>query len=147
MRVAVFGSSGPTGLLLTRQILDAGHDAVAITRNPDGYPLSDPRLRVVGADARSPGEVGAVIAGAEAVVSTIGTTFSRHPITVYSDPAATITRAMCDTGVRRLVVTSSSAVADWRDPDWSWLESNVVRHILARIGRTFRPKLPRGNRV
>jgi putative NADH-flavin reductase len=42
MRVAIFGAHGPTGQLLTRDFLDAGHDAVAITRHPDDFPLTAP---------------------------------------------------------------------------------------------------------
>src|SRR4051794_28196073 len=61
MRVAIFGAHGPTGQLLTRDILDAGHDAIAITRRPDAYPFTDPRLTVTGADATSATDVGHAI--------------------------------------------------------------------------------------
>jgi uncharacterized protein YbjT (DUF2867 family) len=54
MRVTIFGAHGLTGQLLTRDILDAGYDAIAITRHPDDLPLTAvPRLTVVGADATS----------------------------------------------------------------------------------------------
>lgn len=51
MRVAIFGADGPTGRLLARDILDAGHVAIAITRHPDDYPVIRADLAVVGADA------------------------------------------------------------------------------------------------
>ena len=52
MRLVIFGANGQTGRLVTRRVLDAGHTAVAVTRNPGGFPFTDPRLEVVGADVR-----------------------------------------------------------------------------------------------
>ena len=46
MRVAIFGANGPTGQLLTRDILDAGHAAIAITRHPDNYSITGLRHRL-----------------------------------------------------------------------------------------------------
>jgi putative NADH-flavin reductase len=34
MRLTVFGPNGGTGRLVVRQALDAGHQAVAVTRHP-----------------------------------------------------------------------------------------------------------------
>jgi putative NADH-flavin reductase len=66
MRVAIFGASGTTGRLLTRDILDAGHEAVAITRHPAMYPLSAAQLIVMGADATHAADVTRVLHGADA---------------------------------------------------------------------------------
>lgn len=137
MRVAVFGANGPTGLILTRDILGAGHDAVAVTRSPNGYPITDRRLTVVGADATDPVAVKRALHGTDAVVSTLGTSFSRDRITLYSASATAITQAMTDTGVSRLIVTSAGLVSSWNDPESSWFARTIVRPILNRIGRTL----------
>lgn len=35
MNLTIFGANGPTGRLLTRLAIDAGHRVVAVTRHPD----------------------------------------------------------------------------------------------------------------
>lgn len=137
MRVAIFGASGPTGRLLTRRILDDGHDAVAVTRRPAAFPIADERLKVVGADAATPEAVGHAIDGAQAVVSVLGAPFSRRPIDLYSSSARIISSAMSQAGCRRLVVTSSSVLSSWTDPAWSWVERTVARRVLGYLGRTL----------
>lgn len=137
MRVAIFGAHGPTGLLLTRDILDAGHDAIAITRHPDDFPFTAPNLTVVYADATSEVAVKRALDGVDAVVSTLGTAFSRHPISLYSQSGTAIIAAITGTGARRLVVTSSGAVDPWIDPDWTWFERAIASRILAAIGKTL----------
>lgn len=112
MRITIFGANGPTGRLLTRQALDGGHTAVAVTRRPDDFPLTDAALTVVGADVRqtTTHALDDAVAGADAVLSTLGVPFSRHRIDTYSTGVANIVAAMHRTGVRRLVVVSSTAV-------------------------------------
>jgi putative NADH-flavin reductase len=123
---------------LTRDILDAGHDAIAITRHPDDFPLSAASsLTVVGADATSLVAVKHALHGADAVVSTLGTAFSRDPISLYSQSASAIIAAMAESGARRIVVTSSAAVDPWRDPDWNWFERTIASRVLAAVGRTL----------
>ncbi|MEV2221781.1 NAD(P)H-binding protein [Nocardia vinacea] len=137
MRVAIFGASGPTGLLLTRRVLHDGHTAVAITRRPDDFPFSAERLQVVGADAATPGGVAEAIDGADAVVSVLGAPFSRRPIQLYSSSAQAFCHAMAQTGARRLVVTSSAVLSGWTDPAWSWFDRTMAHHVVGRLGRTL----------
>jgi len=137
LRVVAFGAAGPTGRLLTQLLLDAGHETVAVTRHPEQFDLRHDRLRVEAADATDLGAVTKAVDGADAVVSVLGTPFSRDPITLYSASATALTRAMADTGVRRLVVTSSSAVTGWVDPRWNWVERNLTHRLLGILGRTL----------
>lgn len=137
MRVVIFGAAGPTGLLLTQQALDRGHDVTAVTRHPADFPLAAERLTVAGADATRPDDVNRVIRGVDAVVSVLGAKYSRDPISVYSSSARAIVDAMRAAGVPRLVVTSSSAANPWPDPTWGWVERNVAHRILGRMGATL----------
>jgi uncharacterized protein YbjT (DUF2867 family) len=109
MRIVVFGANGPTGHQLLDQALAAGHQVVAVTRRPDTMPARD-GLTVAGADVADVEAVSAAVAGADAVLSTLGVPFSRRPITVYSTGARTIIAAMREHGVRRLVRESG---LDW----------------------------------
>jgi uncharacterized protein YbjT (DUF2867 family) len=108
MRIVIFGANGQTGRLLTRRALDAGHTAVAVTRRPDDFPIADPALTVAEADVRDGAALPAVIAGADAVLSTLGVPFTREPVDTYSTGTSNIVAAMRETGTRRLVVVSST---------------------------------------
>jgi nucleoside-diphosphate-sugar epimerase len=107
MQIVIFGANGSTGRLLTRRVLDAGHSAVAVTRRPDEFPISDARLTVAGADVRRDGLDG-IIAGADAVLSTLGVPFTRQPVDTYSAGTRNVVNAMRASGVNRLVVVSST---------------------------------------
>ena len=109
MRIVIFGANGQTGRLLTRKTLEAGHTAVAVTRRPDDFPFAGPRLTVVAADVHDGAALPGVVAESDAVVSTLGVPFTREPVETYSVGTANIVAAMRGTGVRRLVVVSSTA--------------------------------------
>ena len=108
MNLVIFGANGPTGRFLTTQALAAGHTVTAFTRHADSFPIAPERLRIVQGDALDPAAVAAAVAGQDAVLSSIGTRYSRKPITLYSESAANMIQAMHDHGVRRLVCVSSS---------------------------------------
>ena len=139
MDLAVFGANGPTGRLVVRQALAAGHHVTAVTRKPDQYPLSSPRLDVVGADVTDPGGVERVLAtGPQAVISTYGVPYSRNEITVYSRGIANITRAMTVHGVERLVCVTSTTVGTEKAPGESLLGRKVLLPFLRNVvGRTL----------
>ncbi|MDT5334640.1 MAG: hypothetical protein QOD90_145 [Mycobacterium sp.] len=109
MRLAIFGANGQTGRLATALALEAGHDVVAVTRRPRDFPLAAARLTVSGADVRDAASVLPVVDGVDAVVSTLGVTFTREPVDTYSVGTKNIVTAMRAAGKSRLVVVSSTA--------------------------------------
>ena len=136
MRLAIFGANGQTGRLATALALKRGHQVAAATRNPAGFPLSDPSLEVIEADARDPAAVADVISGADAVVSTLGVTFTREPVDTYSVGTANIVAGMRSAGTRRLVVVSSTAAYPTRRSHRP-LTLRLAEPIITRtIGRT-----------
>jgi putative NADH-flavin reductase len=70
----------------------------------------------VGGDVIDPAAVEGAIAGQDAVLSTLGAPYSRRPITVYSEGATNIVRAMENAGVDRFVGVTSSAVEENPQP-------------------------------
>lgn len=137
MRITVFGASGPTGRQVTDQALAAGHQVTAVTRRPEGI-AERKGLTVVGADVADAAAVDAVVAGTDAVLSTLGVPFSRRPVTVYSLGAANTVAAMERHGVRRLVVVSSSVT----DPEWRPSGEFFFNHVMdplvnRKLGRTI----------
>lgn len=137
MKVTLLGASGPTGRLLLDKLLSDGHDITALVRRPAAFQVPSHRLRILRGDATTPSDVSAAVTGADAVVSVLGTGFSRQPIHLYSASAQAICSALTQAGARRLIVTSSAALSDWTDPGWNWAERVVGRRILGYLGRTL----------
>jgi nucleoside-diphosphate-sugar epimerase len=137
MRFVIFGANGQTGRLITRQALDEGHTAVAVTRRPDDFPIADPALTVAGADVHHAAALVDIVAGADAVLSTLGVTFTREPVDTYSAGTANIVAAMRQTGVRRLVVVSSTAAYHYRGRTGAPLALRVIEPVMTKtFGKT-----------
>jgi putative NADH-flavin reductase len=137
MRIVIFGANGQTGRLLTRQALDAGHAAIAVTRRPGEFPFTDPALIVAGADVRDADAITDIVGGADAVVSTLGVPFTREPVDTYSIGTGNIVDAMHTSGVRRLAVVSSTGAYHYPDRREAPFSLLVVEPIITRtIGKT-----------
>jgi uncharacterized protein YbjT (DUF2867 family) len=137
MLVTVLGANGPTGRLLSKQLVYAGHQVRALTRHPDDGGLSGLDITVISGDATREADLRRAFRGADAVVSVLGTPYSKDPISLYSESAQAVTSLMTAQGPRRLVVTSSAVLSTWQDPAMSWLERTVMLRILGSMGRTL----------
>jgi nucleoside-diphosphate-sugar epimerase len=136
MHIVIFGANGLTGRLLTRRVLDAGHSAVAVTRRPDDFPITDPRLTIAGADVRCDGLAG-IVGGADAVLSTLGVPFTRQPVDTYSVGTRNIVNSMRETGVDRLAVVSSTGAYPASGRRHAPLTLRLFEPIITRtIGKT-----------
>jgi len=93
MRITVFGATGGTGRLVVRDALAAGHAVTALVRDPAALgPVAD-QVTVVPGDARDAAAVARAVAGAQGVISAIGShTLGRS--TVITDCMATIVAAL-----------------------------------------------------
>jgi putative NADH-flavin reductase len=137
MKIVIFGANGATGRLLTRQALAAGHRVVAVTRRPDGFPVTHERLGVAEADVHDAQAVARAVEGADVVLSSLGVPFTRKPVSVYSDGVRNIAAAMSRHGVKRLVVVSSSATEPHHHADGGFLMNRVLQPLItATIGKT-----------
>ncbi|GAB2667583.1 NAD(P)-dependent oxidoreductase [Nocardia goodfellowii] len=138
MRIIVFGANGPTGRLLAGQALDAGHDVVAVTRRPDEFPLAHDRLTVFEGDVLQRNSVETAVAGADAVLSTLGVPYGKAEINTYSVGSANIVAAMRRHQVRRIAVVSSSAVDPRPYSDGGFFFNRVLQPYVARVmGKTL----------
>jgi putative NADH-flavin reductase len=136
MRLTVFGASGGTGCWLVKQALGAGHQVTAVSRRPASIPPRD-WLSVVGADVAEAEAVAATIAGSDAVLSALGVSYSRKPITVYSQGAANIIAAMQRHGVKRLVLVSAAPLDPAYRPSDSFFFTRLLEPLfMRRPGRT-----------
>jgi nucleoside-diphosphate-sugar epimerase len=137
MRIVIFGANGQTGRVLTRQAVDAGHTVVAVTRRPDEFPLAEAALTVAGADVFDADAIVGVVAGADAVLSTLGVSFTRESVDTYSRGTANIVAAMRHTGVRRFVVVSSTGAYHYAGRTGAPFALRLVEPVITRtIGKT-----------
>ncbi|WP_026932210.1 NAD(P)-dependent oxidoreductase [Glycomyces tenuis] len=133
MRIAIFGANGPTGRLLTRQAIDAGHHVTAATRNPDSFPLRHGRLDVIGADVLDQDAVDAVVARGDAVLSALGVPAGKEPITTYSRGTANIAAAMHRHRLRRIAVISSTGVEPQPYADAGFLFNRLLLPYVTNV--------------
>jgi nucleoside-diphosphate-sugar epimerase len=107
-----------------------------VTRRPDEFPITRPRLTIAGADVRRDG-LGGIIDGADAVLSTLGVSFTRQPVDTYSVGARNIVNTMRETGVNRLVVVSSTGAFPATGRRQTPLTLRLFEPIITRtIGKT-----------
>jgi putative NADH-flavin reductase len=113
MKLSMFGPTGGTGEQLVRQALAAGHDVIAVARRPEAVSVDHPSLRVVAGDVLDPASLREPVAGADAVLSALGSREGNRPTTVYSAGTAAILTAMRESGVRRFVgLTAAPLIPD-----------------------------------
>jgi nucleoside-diphosphate-sugar epimerase len=136
MKLVIFGANGQTGRLAVRRALDSGHRVVAVTRRPRDFPLAGAGLTIAEVDVRDAAAVEPLVAGADAVVSTLGVTFTRESVDTYSVGTTNIVAAMRAAGSRRLVVVSSSATYPMRHRRAPFALRLVEPIITHTIGKT-----------
>lgn len=134
MKLALFGASGATGLLLTERALAAGHSVTALLRTPTTFPFAG-RVRVVEGDAFTPSAIAATVAGADAVLSALGArSLKREDVLERAVPL--IVQAMVDAGVSRIVALGSSGALDSaldKQPAYRrWIVENILYNTLLK---------------
>jgi putative NADH-flavin reductase len=114
-RIVILGASGRTGLPLVEQALDGGHTVVAFVRDAGKLPRSpadyDDRLVVIEGDAYTGEGVSEAVAGADAVVSTLGQT-DGSPDDLLTVAGDHVLSAMADHGVDRFVTLVGAGVRE-----------------------------------
>ena len=131
LRVLVLGANGPSGRRTVQQALQRGLQVEALTRHPESFPIQNERLHVIAGDATDPSVIDAAVAACDAVVSVIGTAYTRQPVTVYSASVELVIAAMRRHGPRRLIVVTSSGVI----PAQQRRDLSGVGRILHRVAR------------
>jgi uncharacterized protein YbjT (DUF2867 family) len=120
MQITVIGASRGSGRAVTARLAADGHTVTAFARSIE--PVVVPAgVRAVAGDVADPAAVAAAVAGADAVVVTLG--ISDHPLAVRlhrsrtaldvrSAGTATVIDAMRQHGVRRLLVQTTYGAGD-----------------------------------
>jgi kynurenine 3-monooxygenase len=107
VRVTVFGATGGTGRQVVAAARAAGHEVTVLVRDPAGLGPEAEGVTVVQGDARDAEAVQRAVAGAEGVISAIGShTMGRS--TIITDCMTTIVAALPG-GTRLLAVSTVGA--------------------------------------
>jgi len=128
MKIAIFGASGATGLLLTERCLTVGYEVAALLRTPQTFPFRD-QVRVVEGNAFDPDAVRRTVEGAEVVLSALGArSLGKEDVLERAVPL--IVAKMREAGVRRIVALGSAGAEDRsldKQPAWRrWFVQKIV---------------------
>jgi putative NADH-flavin reductase len=115
MRIAIFGATGGTGSQVVQQALAAGHQITALARDPSRLAASDPNLTSVAGSVLDAAAVEQTLAGADAVVVSLGNTANNPDFIVSQGTQAIVDAIGRLGGPRRMVVVSSIGVGDSKD--------------------------------
>lgn len=136
MKILVPGATGSVGGHVVEQALARGHEVIAIARNPENLTLEHPNLTKEPVDILDARAVEPLLAGVDAVVSTVGIGASKNPTTLYSEGTRNLLDGMRKHGVQRIVVISSEVAEHWAHQ--SIFKLWVVLPLLQRfLGATY----------
>jgi len=113
MKVLVIGSTGRTGRLAVRRLLDGGHEVTAFARNPLALSQEGRGLKVFQGDTRDPDALDAAMEGQEAVFCAIGPR-SLGKTDLQEKTLRNVVAAMEKHGVKRIVNLSAWGCGDSR---------------------------------
>jgi putative NADH-flavin reductase len=129
MRIAIFGASGATGLLLTERCLAAGLEVTALLRTPASFPYKDRVRTIQGSPVDDSPVIAQTLDGTDAVLSALGARSLRKE-DILERAIPRIVAAMQQTGPTRLVALGSAGALPTaldKQPAWRrWIVQNIV---------------------
>lgn len=141
MRVAVTGGTGFVGPAIIEELLEAGHDVVALEHHHPAPVASHERLTRVRGDVTDRGSIEKAFAGCDAVIHLVaiinedpekGLTFEK----MHSEATRNVAEAAMGVGVQRFILMSANGVDDPTMPDTGYLRTKgEMEHII--MSRAF----------
>jgi putative NADH-flavin reductase len=109
MNILLLGGNGAVGQLALDEFLNANHDVKALVRSGSTLTRKHARLTVVQGDPTDAADLESVLAGQDAVLSTIGARTNKKT-TLRADVATNLLAGMKKHGVRKLVWLDAAGV-------------------------------------
>ena len=128
MNITVIGAAGRLGQRVVEEASRRGHQVTGLARRPERLARPDLLTQIASGDGRDRDVVAGAVAGADAVVIAVPGGFGKDPHQA-ADVTRTVTAAMRDHGVRRLVITSAYPIVGTRPRAAMW----VLRKVLATV--------------
>lgn len=116
--ILIVGASRGIGLETVKCALDAGHRVRALARSADRIAIRHPQLEKITGDALDPGTVKQALAGADAVIQTLGVAGPEmllQPVRLFSQATRVLVEAMTEAGVKRLICLTGFGAGDSRN--------------------------------
>ena len=131
MKLIVFGANGGVGKEVVTLALQAGHEVVGVVRGPVVASSERQGLHMVEGSITDAAFVAGIVTGADVVISTIGASDYKHPVSLYSLAAQALVGALKGTPHQRLIVLSAGgATIEKNDP---LLFRLIVKPLLQRV--------------
>jgi putative NADH-flavin reductase len=110
MKLLILGATGGIGLEVVEQAVDRGHAVTAFVRSPESLRKFADRVAIVAGDLLNAAELGRVIKGHDAVLSSFG---PREPLSktdraLLPSFGQALTSAMVQASARRVIVVSAA---------------------------------------
>ncbi|MBN2045364.1 MAG: SDR family oxidoreductase [Anaerolineales bacterium] len=112
MKLAIFGVTGKTGLEITKQALEQGHQITAFVRDPSRLGVQDEQIKVVVGDVYDQASVALAVGGQDAVICVLGAGRELKKTTLRSTGTQHIISGMKAHGVKRLIVVTAMGVGE-----------------------------------
>lgn len=138
MKLTIFAATGGIGRSTLEQAVAAGHDVIAVVRNPQNLPSTRARVVTVDLAAADRVAIQAAVDGADAVLSCLGPR-SRSEVGIAWQGTLAIVSAMQAAGVRRIVAVSAAPIGTTpspgrpRPPRHDPGDGFFMRHLLSPI--------------
>src|ERR1035441_1780500 len=107
MKFLLLGATGTTGLQFIDQALAAGHEVVAVVRNPEKLQARQ-GLHIVAGNVLNADALAAAAQGVDAIVSTLGVRNPRSPDDFILNATRALVAAAKHAGIRRVLLMSRS---------------------------------------
>lgn len=114
MKLAIFGSTGKTGLQVVQQALAQGHSVTAFVRSPDKIREKNEKLQVIKGDVLDFSSVERAVQGQDAVICTLGLP-PLDKSKLRAKGTRNIIKAAEKHNVKRFICQSSHGVGESRD--------------------------------
>ena len=114
MKILHLGANGAVGQIALDDLLKANHDVTALVRNASTLQRKHPRLKVVQGEPANAADLDSLLAGQEAVLSTLGVRKNKRT-TVRTDVARNLVAGMNRHRVRKLVWLDGAGVGSSKE--------------------------------
>lgn len=114
MKLAVFGGTGMVGRHIVSQALQRGHEVVTLARSPEKLSDFADRITIVEGDYFAPADQQKILAGADAVLSTIGPLPGKKdtpPAEAFGQAMGALVTNMEAQGIRKIRTVSGAATS------------------------------------
>ena len=114
MKILSLGANGAVGQLALNDLLNANHEVTALVRNASSMNRKHPQLPVVQGEPTNTADLDRLLAGHDAVLSTLGARTNKRT-TLRAEVATNVIAGMKRHGVRKLVWLDAAGVGSSKE--------------------------------